>query len=160
MGVPTNYFYNNYSDIEKNDIKLRNQPIDWNTNYGKILEDALVLSEDEQVFGMAREIIQLQSQKILLNSVYPCSTVLAVYSMASVLNQKLQLFHRPFAVRGVLYSILAFFGAGMYCFLQDVTQVYYDQETDKQLSTLGIDVVDAGVRFYDKLLRKNGKINN
>ena len=158
LGVPTNYFYNHPSDIEKSIIQLRNKPIDWDTKYGKMLEEALVLSEDEQVFGMAREILQLRSHKILLNAIYPCSTVLVIYTMASILNDRLRLLQRPFSVRGIMYSLLAFFGAGLYCLMQDVTQVYYDQETDKQLSSLGIDgVVDAGVRFYDKLLKKNSK---
>lgn len=64
--MPSNYFYNHHSDVEKNDIKLKNQPIDWNTSYGKVLEEALVLSEDEQVFGMVKpHFVELKLKYIL-----------------------------------------------------------------------------------------------
>lgn len=36
-----------------------------------------------------------------------------------------------------------------------MTEIYYDTDVDKQLAQLGPDVVDAGARFYDKVLKKN-----
>lgn len=52
------------------------------------------------------------------------------------------------------------FGAGIYAFLTDYTQIYYDTKVDKQLSELGPEFIEAGVSFYDKLLKKNIAIRN
>lgn len=52
------------------------------------------------------------------------------------------------------------FGYGVYAFLTDYTQVYYDASVDKELCDAGPEFMDAGVRFYDKLLRKNIAIRN
>lgn len=58
-------------------------------------------------------------------------------------------------MRGVLYSILGVFGFGIWSFLKDFTQVYYDTSVDKKLCSAGPEIIDAGIRFYDKLLKKN-----
>jgi hypothetical protein len=60
VGIPSNYFYNEKSDIEKAEITFRGSPVNWATEAGQILEENIVFSEDEQVFGMMREILQLQ----------------------------------------------------------------------------------------------------
>lgn len=60
----------------------------------------------------------------------------------------------------MLYSILGMFGYGTYSFLSDFTQVSYDADVDKELCDVGPEFMDAGVRFYDKLLRKNIAIRN
>lgn len=58
-------------------------------------------------------------------------------------------------MRGMLYTILGLFGFGVWSFLKDFTQVYYDTQVDKHLCSVGPEIIDAGIRFYDKLLKKN-----
>lgn len=52
------------------------------------------------------------------------------------------------------------FGYGVYSFLKDYTEVYYDTAIDKQLCQMGPEFVDAGARFYQKLLQKNIAVRN
>lgn len=99
------------------------------------------------MFGIMREILQVQNQKILLNSLYPPITILTCYTIGNVLNQKLMLLNRPFVVRGVLYTILGFFGYGLYCLMTDMTQVQYEAETDKALAKLGIGMLITYIIF-------------
>ena len=54
-----------------------------------------------------------------------------------------------------MYTFLGLFGVGSWSFMKDYNQVLYDTSSDKQLSALGPEFVDAGVRYYDKLLKKN-----
>lgn len=136
-GIPTNYMYTSPNDIERGEITIRGQKVNWSSEGGKNLEHALVLTDDEQVFGIAREIIQLQTQKVLLNSIFPCASIVGVYTMAHALNTKLLLLQRPFSVRGFLYVIVGLFGYGVYCLMADLTQVRYDSTTDEILANLG-----------------------
>lgn len=48
----------------------------------------------------------------------------------------------------------------MYSFLKDYTEVYYDTVIDTQLCQMGPEFMDAGARFYHKLLQKNIAIRN
>lgn len=104
VGIPTNYVYDRTIDIERQDIKIRGKDINWNTPEGKILEEALVMNDEEQIFGIAREIFQLQTSKVLLNALYPCTTLLMVYTIGNQLNQRLNFYARPASVRSIPFN--------------------------------------------------------
>lgn len=125
VGIPVNFSYTSASEIDKSDIIVRGKPVDWNSQGGKLLEEALVLNEDEQIFGLAREILQLQNQKVFLNSIYPCLTIAGTYIFASNLSSKMHLVYRPLSLRVMLYMIVGFFGYGVYSFLTDYLQVRF-----------------------------------
>lgn len=123
VGIPINYTYTAHNEIDKSEIIIRGKPVDWSSKGGKLFEESLVLTEDEQIFGITRELIQLRYNKVLLNSLYPTATIFFMYTIASGLNSKLRLFYRPLSLRVCLYAIVGFFGFGIYSFMVDFTQV-------------------------------------
>ncbi|XP_064537917.1 transmembrane protein 177 [Drosophila montana] len=160
LGIPVNYAYGSTDEIKRADIRFRDQQIDWTSDSGKLLEKAIVLTEDEQVFGLSKAILQLQTHRVLLNSIYPSLSFLMVYTIGHFLNLRLDLFARHGSVRFVLYTILGLFGVGSWCFMKDVNQVVTDAEIDKKLATLGPQFVAAGISYYDKHLKKNIALRN
>ncbi|KAH8398968.1 hypothetical protein KR222_004290 [Zaprionus bogoriensis] len=155
LGIPINYGYSNTGDIQRGEIRFRDKQIDWSSDGGKLLEQAIVLSEDEQVFGLSKAILQLQTHRVLLNSLFPSISFLMVYTIGHYLNLRLNLFARHGSMRFVMYSILGLFGIGSWSFMKDFNQVTTDADIDKKLATLGPEFVAAGVSFYDKHLKKN-----
>lgn len=117
--------------------------------------------------------MQLQNNSVYLKSFFASGWIFAYYVITSTLNSKLRLFYRPLSLRVVLYSIAGIFCYGNYAFFNDYTQVNfynfpsfqvyiqlsfqvnYDNSTDEKLAALGKGFVEAGIRFYDKLLKKN-----
>lgn len=93
-----NYVYNSSKDIEKSDIRLRQEPVKWETSNGELLEKSLVLTEDEQIFGISRSILELRSWKLGTDITIPVITVLGMYSAAHTVNQKFNLYAKPRAV--------------------------------------------------------------
>lgn len=93
-----NYSYDSDKDIERNDIKIRNEQIKWFSENGKVLQSSIVLTEDEQVFGIAKTILEAQSYRVLLNSIYPAATLTFIYAIGHFMNFRLDLFQRPLAV--------------------------------------------------------------
>ncbi|XP_053676377.1 transmembrane protein 177 [Anopheles nili] len=155
VGIPSNFEYDSASAIDRTDIKIRNQPIDWSSEAGHLLEDALVLREDEQVFGIARELLTMRTHKSLIQSVIPAVSWMFTYSLASQLNERCNFYTRPRSLRLVLYTICGLLGFGIYSFSTDMTEIYYETNVDKQMAELGPDVINSGARFYDKILKKN-----
>lgn len=155
IGIPSNYFYEFKSDINRDSILIRNKKIDWDSSQGKLLEEALVLTENEKIFAIIKAILESDNYKITLDSVYPFMTMLLVYTSANKLNSKLKLLARPFIVRAVIYTLLSVFGYGLYSFCKDFTQVQIESEIDKQLAEMGPEFARAGVEYYAKLLQKN-----
>lgn len=98
VGIPSNYSYDNISQIERSDIKLKTDSIRWSSPDGERLEKALVLAEDEQVFGIAREILMTNSFQPALNTLYPTICTFFMYSLGKYFNVKLMLLQRPFSV--------------------------------------------------------------
>lgn len=98
LGIPVNYSFESEDDINKQDIRFRNELINWDSEMGKLLQESIILKEDEQIFGLCRAILQLQTHYILLNSLFPTGTFLFIYTVGNVLNQKLNLLVRPLSV--------------------------------------------------------------
>ncbi|XP_055626359.1 transmembrane protein 177 [Toxorhynchites rutilus septentrionalis] len=155
VGIPINFEYGSAADIEKSEVVLCDQKINWSSEGGKLLEESLVLSEDEQVFGIAREILILNTHKKLIQSIIPAASWMFVYGTAATMNARGNFYARPLSLRLVLYAICSAFGYGIYSFATDMCEIHYDSDVDKQLAVLGPDVIDAGARFYDKILKKN-----
>ncbi|XP_062131340.1 LOW QUALITY PROTEIN: transmembrane protein 177 [Drosophila sulfurigaster albostrigata] len=155
LGIPVNYAYNSIGEIKRADIRFRDQQIKWGSDNGKLLEEAIVLTEDEQVFGLSKAILQLQTHRVLMNSVFPSVSFLMVYTLGRYLNMHLNLFAKHGSVRCVMYGILGLFGIGSWSFMKDFNQVTTDADIDKKLAALGPQFVAAGISYYDKQLKKN-----
>lgn len=155
LGLPSNFNYESTKDINKSEILFRNKPINWESDAGKNLEKAIVLTENEQIFAISKSILQFQTQKVLLNSIFPTVSFVMVYSVGTSLNHAMKLFSGPVFVRGIMYTILGMFGIGSWTFMKDFNQVQYDKEIDQKLSELGESMISAGAGYYEKLLLKN-----
>ena len=107
VGIPHNFTYDNPDHIERAEIMLKAESIKWGSNEGQMLENALVLTEDEQVFGIAREILMTNTYQPALNTVYPAVCTFFVYSVGKMFNARMGLLQRPFSVSAltVLRSI-------------------------------------------------------
>lgn len=98
VGIPINFDYDSPADIEKTDMLIGNRKVDWSSEGGKLLEECLVLSEDEQVFGIAREVLTLNTNKRLIQAVIPTFTWVFTYSTASLINQRCNFYVKPQSV--------------------------------------------------------------
>jgi hypothetical protein len=156
VGVPINYTYTAADEIPRSEITVKgHEQVKWHTTGGKLLEEGLILTESEQIFGMCREILQMQTHKVLLDSITPPLFIFMYYVFTTHINAKLDLFRRPLSLRFVLYTLSSLFVYGAYCFVKDTMQVSLDAEIDDQLASLGKSFIEAGYGFYTKLLKKN-----
>lgn len=93
-----NYLYEKISDIERPDIRVRSKEVEWSSEHGKILQDSLVLTDTEQVFGIARSILMVKTHKVSIESFYPPICLMFIYGVGYYINEKMRLHGRPLAV--------------------------------------------------------------
>ncbi|XP_026315529.1 transmembrane protein 177 isoform X2 [Hyposmocoma kahamanoa] len=157
VGIPVNFTYKSIADIlnDNNNIQVNQKTVDWESEVGKKLANALILPEKVQQFALCREILMCLNHKILLEATYPFTCMFLAYNVSTYLNNKLNLYKMPTATRGILYSIVGLFSLGTYFLMKDMTEVYYETQVDKKLCELGPDFIESGVIFYDKLLQRN-----
>lgn len=179
VGIPVNFTYKSFEDIEKDGIQVKKltqcsffysfyiwvltlrlfqvnqKKVDWSTEAGKKLANALLLPEKVQQFAICREIMMTQNNKFLYESAYPFACLFLVYNVSQYINSKFNLYAGPVSMRLSLYSIVGLFGLGTYFLLKDMTEVHYETTVDKKLCELGPDFVESGAIFYEKILQRN-----
>lgn len=156
IGIPVNYTYTSADEIPKGEITVRGyDQVQWNSQGGKLLQEGLVLTEPEQIFGICKEILELKSYSVMLNSFYPPGAIFFYYCLTSTLNSRLKLFKGPLSLRAILYILVGSFTYGLYCLIKDATQVHIDGNTDETLAGLGNNFINAGYGFYSKMLKRN-----
>lgn len=134
---------------------MNQKKIDWESEAGRKLADALILPEKVQEFAICREIMMTQNNKIIYEAAYPFTCLFLAYNISQYLNRRLNLYVAPPFIRGVLYSIIGMFASGTYFLMKDMTEVHYEVDTDKRLCELGLEYVECGKIFYEKILKRN-----
>lgn len=155
IGVPVNYEYESVDEVPISQIQVAGEVPTWNQETRDKFKSSLVLTEDEQIFGMMREILMSRTYQLALDCVYPVVATVGAYAMGHIINNKLQLFSRPRSLRQMLYFLVGVFMYGNYCFLTDMTTCYYETRVDLKIAELGDKWIKAGVGFYSKVLDKN-----
>lgn len=155
VGIPINYEYERVEEVPLSEVTISGQPVQWNEKSRELCRESLVLTEDEQIFGIMREILHTQTFKIYIDCFYPIIAVALGYGLGHNLNNHFQLFTRPLSLRMMMYFIVGFFTYGTYVFSTDTTACYYDALVDKKLAELGERWIIAGNSFYEKMLKKN-----
>lgn len=155
VGIPVNFTYKSLDDLKNDNIQVNQKSIDWSTETGKKLADALILPEKVQEFAICREILMTMNNKIIYESIYPFLCVFFAYNVSHYLNNKLNLYAAPTPLRSLMYSIVGFFSIGTYFLFKDMTEVSYETQVDRKLCELGPEYIESGILFYDKLLKRN-----
>lgn len=136
-------------------FQVNQKTVQWSSEAGQKLSNALILPEKVQQFAICREILMTHNNKIIFDAIYPFACVFVAYNLSAFLNNKLNLFKGPVSLRAILYSLVGTFAAGMYFLMKDVSEVYYETDVDKKLCELGEDFIESGVIFYQKILERN-----
>lgn len=136
-------------------FQVNQKKVDWSSETGMKLADALILPENVQKFAICREILMTHNNKVFFESVYPFACLFFVYNLSQYLNKRLNLYAANTSLRASFYTIVGLFGLGAYFLMKDMTEVYYETNVDKKLCELGPDFIESGVIFYDKLLKRN-----
>lgn len=95
MGIPVNYLYKSLADIDRFNIKLRNETIDWSSKFGQLLEQSLLLTEDEKQFGLLKAALELRNFNFVHKTILPAAGIFGLYVMAQTVNGKLNLYQKP-----------------------------------------------------------------
>lgn len=154
VGLPSNFEHDSIDSIPLRDIKVGGESVPWGLDEGQQLLKSMVMSENAQLYAMAREIKMLQTPKRIIDAFSSMLSVIATYSVCVFFNQKLNLYARPFGLRGVMYGLVTCFVGGNYIFIKDCSQLKYEQMVDEELKKTP-ELAQGGAEFYKKILLRN-----
>ncbi|XP_026888649.2 transmembrane protein 177 [Electrophorus electricus] len=157
IGIPANF--NSTPDdsagITDRTVLINGREVEWGSEAGATLKDALVLSLDAQRFSVAREVARLEcGGPVLHAAVAPaCLSGAWIYSIA--LKQIFGLHAGSVVFRAGANALALGLGAVSYFLATDAVSQWLEYRSDKRAAGLSRDYAKGGVEFYEKILSRN-----
>lgn len=155
IGLPVNYTYIDDDHIEKARIKVLDHSVAWETDDGERLLRSLIVSENAQIYAIAREIQMRQTPKYFIDLIASMGMFMGAYSVGNHMNNKYNLFAKSRFVRFILYGLLGSFAFVSYLFIKDANQLYFENKIDTFLKNKSPVFQEGGKEFYDSILNRN-----
>ncbi|XP_033990321.1 transmembrane protein 177 [Trematomus bernacchii] len=153
IGIPANF--NSTSDdskgITNRTIFINGKVVDWSSEVGSALQEALVLSLDAQKFAIAREVARLQSAGPVLNAAVAPVCLGGVWVSSVLMKQHF----RSLLFRGGVNILALGLGAVSFFLASDSVRSWSDYSSDRRAAGVSRVYAQGGVEFYDKMLSRN-----
>lgn len=157
IGIPANF--NSTSDdqsgITNRTIFINGKAVDWSSDTGSALQEALVFSLEAQKFAIAREVARLQSGGPVLNAAVAPVCLGGVWLYSVLMKQLFGIHAGPPLLRGGVNVVALGVGAVSYFLTSDAVSQWIDYSSDKHAAGVSRDYAKGGVEFYDKILSRN-----
>lgn len=157
IGIPANFnsTTDDSSGITNRTILINGKMVDWNSDAGSALKEALVFSLDAQKFAIAREVARLQSGGLVLKAAVAPFCLGGVWVYSVFLKQVFGLHAGPLLFRGAVNVVALCLGAVSYFLASDAVNQWIDYSSDRHAAGVSHDYAKGGLEFYDKILSRN-----
>lgn len=157
IGIPANFnsTADDPSGITNRNIFINGKTVDWSSESGSTLKEALVFSLDAQKFAIAREVARLQSGGPVMSAAVAPFCLGGVWVYSVVLKQVFGLYGGPALLRGTVNIVALGIGAVSYFLTSDTVSQWLDYSSDRRAAGVSRDYAKGGVEFYDKILSRN-----
>lgn len=127
----------------------------WGTEEAELFAKSLVLSENAQLYCIAREMKMAQTPKIFYDCMYASFPVFTYYGVTNYVNTKFNLYARPVALRLIFYVLGGTLAIGQYFLFNDYTQTYFEKKVDQELKEKNKIFIEGGKETYGKMMARN-----
>lgn len=157
IGIPANFnsTLDDQSGITNRNIFVNGKMVDWSSEAGCALKEALLFSLDAQKFAVAREVARLQSGGPIAGAAVAPLCLGGVWVYSVVLKQVFGLHSGPYLLRGVANAAALGIGVVSYFLTSDALSHWLDYNADRRAARVSREYAKGGVEFYDKILSRN-----
>lgn len=152
LGIPANF--TNTAEQLKENLQIMDERIDWTRQDAQNFLKSTTLSESAQKFAIAHEILRIQTEEPLFNSVLLAAIIAGLWTLYNCITYMYSLRKNIIMCR-TLYSSFTICGALLWFGIKDYRSYHLDNENDEALCNLGAEYVKGGQEFYEKLLIRN-----
>ncbi|NXS90960.1 TM177 protein, partial [Jacana jacana] len=157
VGIPPNFdsTVEDEKGIVNHVVVINGKEVDWESNEGVALKEALTFSLAAQKFAIAREIVYLQNNSPLARAVVAPSCLAGTFLCGTAIKLLLGLSPGYMVLRRLSNFITAAGGLMCYYVSYDALTYHLDCKADRKAATVSKDYARGGVEFYDKILSRN-----
>ena len=157
VGIPPNFdsTAEDKRGIVNHVVVINGKEVDWKSNEGVALQEALTFSLKAQKFAIAREVVYLQSGSPVASAVVAPACLAGTFLCGRGIKLLLGLSPGPVILRSLCNLITAVGGLMCYYVSYDAVTYHLDCKADRKAATVSKDYARGGVEFYDKILSHN-----
>ncbi|XP_057286341.1 transmembrane protein 177 [Pezoporus wallicus] len=157
VGIPPNFesTAENKKGIVNHVVVISGKEVDWESNEGVALKEALTFSLEAQKFALAREVMYLQNSSPLASAAVAPTCLAGTFFCGRAIKLLLGFSSGPVILRGICNLITAAAGLMCYYVSYDAVTYHLDCKADRRAATVSKDYARGGVEFYDKILSRN-----
>ncbi|XP_030642127.1 transmembrane protein 177 [Chanos chanos] len=157
IGIPANFnsTTEDSEGITNRTILINGKEVDWDSNKGTALKEALLFSPEAQKFAVAREVARLAAGGPVLHAAVAPACLAGVWVYSVALKQIFGLYGGSIILRGVVSGVALGLGAVSYFLASDAVSQWLDYSSDRRAASVSRDYAKGGVEFYDKILSRN-----
>ncbi|XP_062287891.1 transmembrane protein 177 [Scomber scombrus] len=157
IGIPANFnsTVDDPSGITNRTIFINGKTVEWDSDTGAALKDALLFSPEAKKFSIAREVARLQSGGPIISGAVAPACLGGVWVYSVVLKQVFGIHTGPPLLRGAVNALALGLGAVSYLLISDSVGQWIDYNSDRCAAGLSREYAKGGLEFYDKILSRN-----
>lgn len=157
IGIPSNFNStpDDLSGITNRTILVNGKEVEWDSEMGSTLKNALVLSEDAKKFAVAREVARLEGAGPMLHAAVAPTCLAGAWVYSVALKQIFGLFARSVVLRAGVNALALGLGAASYFLASDAVNQWLEFRSDRRAASLSRSYAEGGVEFYEKILERN-----
>ncbi len=156
VGIPATINYKTTDDVQRDEILVSGQKVDWEGEAGQSLQNSIVLTEKAKRFMIAREIQYTNSNHLYGTATLLTGSCLVAYTTGFYVNRgfQLQRIMKRWA-RGIVFTAIAGAYGVLFKVLYDAQQCRRDRKADKKTAAMGVNYLEGGIEYYTKVLNRN-----
>jgi hypothetical protein len=163
IGLPPSVILKSAEDLDKSTLTVGKdkKPIDWDSENGLKLENALILSDEAKKFVIAREVNHVRTSYLYVDLFMQAISLGGGAFLMGVFDkilEKQKRFNMHVAHSPARSILVLLSGAFMFCGYIQANDLYYywsEYKNDKRTGEMRRDFLEGGVEYYEKVLSRN-----
>ncbi|KFQ19110.1 PREDICTED: transmembrane protein 177 [Merops nubicus] len=157
VGIPPNFdsTAEDKKGIVNHVVVINGKEVNWESDEGIALTEALTFSREAQKFAIAREVVYLQKGSPLARAAVAPACLAGTFLCGKGIKLLLGLSHGPRILHNICNLITAAGGLMCYYVSYDALTYHLDCKADRRAALVSKDYARGGVEFYDKILSCN-----
>lgn len=158
IGLPFSFRFNSPADAENSPLVVKGQQVrcDWDSEDGKLLAKALVLSDEAKSFVIARDVNMLRMfmshTEVFLQAAF---VVFGYTTLTSFDKYMMSVRKLPNWTRYTALSLVAGAVLMAYMGVADMYRCSKDIRSDRKTAELSQEFAKGGVEYYEKVIERN-----
>lgn len=157
VGIPANFncTKENSEGLTDHTIMVNGKELEWSSDIGKILKEALTFSCEAQKFAIAREVIYLKDSSPVMHALVAPVCLAGTCLSGLAVKQMLNMHSGPIVLHGLYNLAVAAVGIFSYFLVCDAVGHWLNYRADRKAAVISNEYAKGGIEFYDKILLRN-----